>query len=171
MKPERKPPQRLFIPGPTDVLPDVMQAQTAPMIGHRSDEFESLFAKVESQLRAMFETEHRVYIVASSGSGMLEAAIRNTVRQRVLCVVNGAFGQRWAQIASSCGKDVLVLESEWNQALQPAAVRDRLIEALSDGPVDAVTVTHNETSTGILNPAEEIAHLVKSINQDTLHPG
>ena len=65
-----KPPQRLFIPGPTDVLPSVLAAQTAPMIGHRSDEFEALFAKCEAQLQTLFATTDRVFIVAASGSGL-----------------------------------------------------------------------------------------------------
>ena len=97
-----KPAQRLFIPGPTDVLPEVLAAQTAPMIGHRSDEFEALFAKCEVQLQSLFETAHRVYMVAASGTGLQEAAIRNAVGGRVLCFVNGAFSQRWHVVAVGC---------------------------------------------------------------------
>lgn len=96
-----KPPQRLFIPGPTDVLPDVLDAQSAPMIGHRSPEFESLFARTQEKLRRLFMTDQRVYLVAASGSGLMEGAVRNGVRERVLCVVNGAFGNRWMQIAGA----------------------------------------------------------------------
>lgn len=101
-----KPPQRLFIPGPTDVLPEVLEAQTAPMIGHRSDEFEALFAKCEGQLQRLFETRDRVYIVVASGSGLHEAAIRNCVGGRVVCFVNGAFSQRWHDTAVGCDKQV-----------------------------------------------------------------
>src|SRR3954465_5266304 len=90
-----KPHQRLFIPGPTDVLPEVLAAQTAPMIGHRSDEFDALYAKVEEQLKALFYTKTRVFIIAASGSALHEASIRNCVRGRVVNFVNGAFSQRW----------------------------------------------------------------------------
>src|SRR5262245_55669106 len=99
MAPTAKPAQRLFIPGPTDVLPDDLQAQAAPMIGHRSDEFEALFAKLEKQLQQLYFTQARVYILAASGSGLHEAAIRNAVSRCVLCFVNGAFSERWYQCA------------------------------------------------------------------------
>ena len=163
-----KPHQRLFIPGPTDVLPDVLEAQNAPMIGHRSDEFESLFAATQRKLRRLFMTEQRVYVVAASGSGMLEAAMRNAVNDRVLCAVNGAFGRRWLQVAKGCGKTALVLDSEWNLAVKPEQVRAALEQAMADGPVEAVSVTHNETSTGVLNPVAEIAAAVHELSPATL---
>src|SRR5690606_31030122 len=124
-----KPAQRLFIPGPTDVLPEVLAAQAAPMIGHRSDEFEALFAKLESQLRTLFETQYRVYIVAASGSAMHEAAIRNAVGGRVLNFVNGAFGQRWHETAQGCGKEAIRVDVEWNTAVKPEAVAQALEQA------------------------------------------
>lgn len=166
-----KPPQRLFIPGPTDVLPDVLAAQDAPMIGHRSDEFEALFAKCEAQLQQLFETKYRVYIVAASGSGLQEAAIRNCVSSgagRVLCFVNGAFSQRWHDVAVGCDKQVVRVDVEWNTAVKPQTVADALAAALRDGPVDAITVVHNETSTGVTSPVGEIAAVVRSISPDTL---
>ena len=163
-----KPPQRLFIPGPTDVLPEVLEAQTAPMIGHRSNEFESLFAKCERQLQELFFTSSRVYIVASSGSGLQEAAIRNGVRGRVLNFVNGAFSQRWHDVSIGCGKEAIKVDVPWNTAVKPATVADALRAALADGPVDAITVAHNETSTGVTSPIREIAAVVKSISPDTL---
>jgi aspartate aminotransferase-like enzyme len=163
-----KPPQRLFIPGPTDVLPEVLAAQTAPMIGHRSDEFEALFAKCEGQLQRLFETRSRVYIVAASGSGLQEAAIRNCVGGRVVCFVNGAFSQRWHDVAAGCDKQVTRVDVEWNTAVKPQIVADALRKALQEGPVDAVTVVHNETSTGVRSPVGEIAALVRQLSPDTL---
>jgi predicted phosphoserine aminotransferase len=163
-----KPPQRLFIPGPTDVLPDVLAAQTAPMIGHRSDEFESLFAKCEGQLQRLFETSARVYIVAASGSGLQEAAIRNCVGGRVLCFVNGAFSQRWHDVAVGCDKQVTRIDVEWNTAVKPEVVAGALREALQSGPVDAITVVHNETSTGVASPVGAIAAAVRSVSPQTL---
>ena len=163
-----KPPQRLFIPGPTDVLPDVLMAQTEPMIGHRSDEFEALFAKVEEQLKRLYYTNSRVYIVAATGTGLHEAAIRNGVRGRVLNFVAGAFGQRWHQVSVGCDKDALRVEVEWNTAVKVDDVARSLDAALREGPVDAITVVHNETSTGVISPLGEIAAAVRSLSPNTL---
>jgi predicted phosphoserine aminotransferase len=163
-----KPPQRLFIPGPTDVLPAVLAAQTAPMIGHRSDEFESLFARCETQLQQLFETTARVYIVAASGTGLQEAAIRNAVGGRVLCFVNGAFSQRWYDVAVGCDKQAVRVDVAWNTAVKPETVEAALRQAMADGPVDAVTVVHNETSTGVMSPVEAIAAAVRRVSPETL---
>ncbi len=163
-----KPNQRLFIPGPTDVLPHVLDAQTAPMIGHRSDEFEVLFGKCQEQLRQLFDTTNRVYVVAASGSGLQEAAIRNGVKDRVLNFVNGAFSQRWHQVSLGCDKRAVPIEVAWNTAVKPETVAESLSRALADGPVDAITVVHNETSTGVTSPVGEIAAVVRDISPDTL---
>jgi aspartate aminotransferase-like enzyme len=164
----KKPPQRLFIPGPTDVLPEVMAAQTTSMIGHRSDEFEELFAKVQGQLKELFYTKYRVYVVAASGSALHEASIRNCVRGRVLNFVNGAFSQRWHDAAKGCDKEVLRVDVEWNTAVKRETVRRSLEDALAAGPVDAITVVHNETSTGVISPIQEIAGVVHEISPETL---
>ena len=163
-----KPNQRLFIPGPTDVYPEVMQAMTAPMIGHRTAEFEALFAKCEAQLKQLFYTQNRVYMVAASGSGLQEAAIRNGVRDRVLNFVNGAFSQRWPQVALGCGKEAVCIDVEWNHAVKPEIVALALQRALKVGPVDAITVVHNETSTGVVSPVGEIADVVRTLSPQTL---
>lgn len=163
-----KPAQRLFIPGPTDVLPQVLAAQTAPMIGHRSDEFEALFAKCQAQLRQLYRTDSRVFIVAASGSGMQEAAIRNAVNRRVLCFVNGAFSERWYNVALGCDKDAIRVDIPWNSAVKPEQVASALIEALASGPIEAITVAHNETSTGVTSPIAEIAATVRRISPETL---
>lgn len=160
--------QRLFIPGPTDVAPEVLAAQTAPMIGHRSDEFEALFAKCEEQLRTLFYTNARVYIVAASGTGLQEAAIRNLVARRVMCFVNGAFSQRWADVALGCDKEVVRVDIPWNTAVKSEQVAEALEKALAEGPVEAITVVHNETSTGVMSPIREIAAAVRSVSPETL---
>ncbi|MCZ7573015.1 MAG: alanine--glyoxylate aminotransferase family protein [Ardenticatenaceae bacterium] len=166
-RPTTKPHQRLFIPGPTDVLPEVLAAQAAPMIGHRSDEFETLFAKVEEQLKQLFFTRNRVYILASSGSGLQEGAVRNAVRRRVISFVNGAFSQRWYDVARGCGKETIRVDVEWTTAVKPEQVGEALTAALRDGPVDAITVVHNETSTGVTSPVGAIAATVRELSPDT----
>ncbi len=163
-----KPPQRLFIPGPTDVLPQVLAAQDAPMIGHRSDEFEALFAKVQEQLKQLYYTKDRVYVLAASGSGLHEAAIRNAVSKRVLCFVNGAFSERWYTCAANCDKEAIRVDVEWNTAVKADIVTAALTKALQDGPVEAITVVHNETSTGVTSPVGEVAAAVRALSPDTL---
>ncbi len=164
----QKPPQRLFIPGPTDVLPHVLAAQTEPMIGHRSDEFEALFLKCEEMLQCLFGARGRVFIVAASGSGMQEAAIRNSVARRVLCFVNGAFSERWCNVAAGCDKEAIRVDIPWNSAVKPEQVSGALREALRDGPIEAVTVVHNETSTGVISPIDGIVAAVRELSPETL---
>ncbi len=156
---------KLFIPGPTNVRPEVLAEQTLPMIGHRTEVFETLFARVQTKLRRLFYTQSRVYVVAASGTGLQEAAIRNGVRRRVLCTVNGAFGQRWYEVAVGCGKEVVKVDIPWGQAVKPTDV----VQAIErEGPFDAVTIVHNETSTGVMNPVEDIAQAVRDAAPDTL---
>ncbi|MFC1975920.1 pyridoxal-phosphate-dependent aminotransferase family protein [Chloroflexota bacterium] len=148
----------LFIPGPTNVRLDVLEAQTEAMIGHRTAEFESLFAACEEKLKQLFFTEQRVYISASSGSGMQEAAIRNGVQKRVVNFVGGAFGNRWHLVSKGCGKEAIKVDVEWGQAVKPETV-DEVLKQYDD--VEAITVVHNETSTGVAAPLGEIAALVR----------
>lgn len=147
----------LFIPGPTNVRPDVLNAQTEAMIGHRTPDFEHLYATCEAKLKQIFFTEGRVYTSASSGSGMQEAAIRNGVSHTVVNFINGAFSTRWHQISHGCGKQAINVEVEWGQAITPELV-DTTLAAHPDA--EAITVVHNETSVGVASPVGEIAALV-----------
>ena len=148
---------KLFIPGPVDVRPEILAAQTAPMIGHRSPEYVDLQARIVPKLRPLFGTAGRIFIVTASGSGLQEAAVRNCVARRCLCLVNGAFGERWYQVALANGKQADPLEAPWGRAIRPEQVDERLRQ----GDYDAVTVVFNETSTGLLNPLQEIADVVR----------
>lgn len=160
----KRPYPRLFIPGPTEVRPEVLQAQAELMIGHRTKDLEDLFAAIQAQLRRLYETKYRVFVTASSGMGQQEAAIRNGVRDHVICFVNGAFSKRWWEVAVGCGKRVTRIDVEWGQAITPDLVADAL---RTHGPADAITVVHNETSTGVLSPVGEIAAVVREIAPDT----
>ena len=166
--PPDKPPQRLFVPGPTDVHPAALAAQAAPMIGHRSDELESLFGKCSEQLQQLYHTEARVFTVAASGSGLQEAAIRNAVERRVINFVNGAFSQRWHDVSVGCGKEAIAVQLPWCTAVKPEQVKEALQTARAEGRVDAITVVHNETSTGVASPVEAIAASVRRVSPDTL---
>lgn len=166
--PADKPPQKLFVPGPTDVHPATLAAQGAPMIGHRSEELESLFGKCSEQLQELYHTEARVFTVAASGSGLQEAAIRNAVGGRVINFVNGAFSQRWHEVSVGCGKEAIAVEVPWCTAVKPEQVEEALRGALADGPVDAITVVHNETSTGAASPIDAITVSVRRVSPETL---
>ncbi len=155
---------RMFVPGPVDVADEVLQAQTRAMIPHRSPEFEAVFQGALKKLQAVFLTEGRVFITASSGTGWQEAAIRNLVQERVLSCVNGAFGKRWYEVARSNGKQAEALEFPWETPIDPQAVA----EAVRRGGHEAVTIVHNETSTGMENPVREIAAAVRQVAPDTL---
>ncbi len=154
----------LFVPGPVDVDPQVAAAQTRPMIPHRSAAFEEMFHRVERKARGLFGTQYRVFITASSGTGLQEAAVRNLAPRRVLSCTNGAFGNRWYDVAVSNGKEVDRLETPWGHPIDPELVR----KALKERAYDILTIVHNETSTGLQNPIAEVAAAVQDVSPETL---
>ncbi|MEX2581848.1 MAG: alanine--glyoxylate aminotransferase family protein [Gemmatimonadota bacterium] len=149
---------RFFLPGPTEVHPEVLAAQNRPVIGHRGSELSALLEQLDPMLRRVFRTERPVYVSSSSATGFMEAGVRNGVRRRALALVNGAFSARFRDLVTDCGREVETYEVEWGEAHDPAEVERRLLV----GGFDAVTVVHSETSTGILNPLARIAEAVRS---------
>lgn len=150
---------KLFIPGPTEVRAEILDAQTHWMVGHRMPEAADLFASAQKKLRQVFLTGKRVYITASSGTGWQEGAVRNLVGRKVLACVNGAFADRWREVAAANGKPYEVLEAPWGEPVRPEAVAARL----AGGAFDAVTIVHNETSTGVVSPIQEIAAAIRAL--------
>lgn len=146
---------RFFLPGPTEVLPEILAAQTRPMIGHRGKGMEQLIAQMMPGLQRIFRTTRPVYICSSSATGLMEAALRNCGGQRVLSLVNGAFSERFYKIALANGCDATPLEVPPGEVHRP----DQLRQALARGSYDAVTVVHSETSTGALNPIADLAQV------------
>ncbi|MGD1995996.1 MAG: alanine--glyoxylate aminotransferase family protein [Anaerolineae bacterium] len=155
---------KLFIPGPTHVRERILQAQAAPMIGHRAPEYSELQARVTSKLQKLLDTDQRVYLFASSSTGVMEGAIRQASTKRVLNTVCGAFSKRWHQIGAANGVPCDTIEVPMGQAITPELVD----EGLSKGDYDAVTIVMNETSTGVLNPLKDIAALVREKYPDVL---
>lgn len=150
--------RKLLIPGPIQVRPDVLQAQTRPMVGHRGPEYSELQKRVIEKLRAVLGLKGgHVFLFTSSGTGGMEAAVRNLVRKRLLNVTCGAFGERWHQVARGHGIPASLLAAEWGKGNHAEDVE----AALKDG-FDAVAVTHSETSTGVLNHLDEIGQVLKS---------
>ena len=159
--------QNLRTPGPTPIPQAVRDAQAQPMIDHRGTEFAELLQETSSGLKELIGTSGEVVLLTGSGSGALEAAVVNTLSpgDRVLSVNIGAFGDRFATIASVFGAQVDALPFEWGTSASPDAVRDHLA---ANEPYRAVLVTHNETSTGVANPMRELATVVRDAPGDPL---
>jgi aspartate aminotransferase-like enzyme len=151
---------KFFLPGPTDVHPDVLAAQLHPMIGHRSGAMEQMLKKMAPQLQALARTSRTVLIGTTSATGFMEMAVRNGVRRRALSIVNGAFSDRFAQLVAAAGKECVRLEVPLGQAVEPDALRD----ALRRTPVDAVTVAHSETSTGVLQDVAALGAVTREFD-------
>ena len=154
------PRQNLRTPGPIPVPADIVEAMSEPMINHRGPEFFELFTQVTGKLKQVFMTENDLYVLTASGTGSLEASIVNTLSpgDRVLGLSAGSFGDRFCDAAEAYGAEVVREEFEWGGPIDPDRVRDLL---KTDSKIKAVLVTHNETSTGVTHPVEEIAQVVK----------
>jgi len=150
--------KKLFIPGPIEVREEILKEMGRPMIGHRTKDFEALFLNIKPKLQNLLYTKNDVLISTSSGSGFMEAAVRNCVSKKVLSCVCGAFSDKWKEIAIACGKEADVVSVEWGKAIKPEMVEEKL----SSGNYEAVHVTHCETTTGVLNPIEEISEIMKT---------
>ncbi len=147
---------QFFLPGPTEVHPDILQQLTRPMIPHRGQQMTELLSGMDEGLKKVFRTRRRVMIGTCAATGFMEMAVRSGVQHRVLSLVGGAFGARFAGIAAACGRDVVRLEVPLGQTVEP----DMLHDAVKRSSADAVTVVHSETATGALAPLEELAAVV-----------
>ena len=149
---------RFFLPGPTEVHPDILQAMMRPMIAHRGQQMVDLLESADRPLRDLFCTERPVLVGTCAATGFMEMAVRSGVRHRALCLVGGAFGERFAAIVDATGRDVIRLNVPLGNTIEP----DMLEDALRRSDVDAVTLVHSETSTGALAPLQELAAVVRS---------
>lgn len=164
-------PIHLRIPGPTPLPDAVREAGARQMINHRGPEFRELIQRVVTRLKPAFGTEQEVLILTSSGTGGLEAAVVNHLSpgDAVLGVSIGSFGDRFAEIAERYGAGVRRLEVEWGRAARPADVASALREMQRAGtPAKAVLLTHNETSTGVVNPLAELSEVVHEAAPEAL---
>lgn len=149
--------KKLFIPGPTEVREDILKAQSQPMIGHRSKEFGALYEGVVTKIKKALNTQNHVIVFTSSGTGVMEGSIRNCVKENVLCCVNGAFSDRWFKIAQACGKKAEAIKIDWGKAIKPEMIEEKL----KAKKYDAVALVHNESSTGVRAPIEQISPVMK----------
>lgn len=148
---------KLFIPGPIAVSPKTLQAMTRPMIGHRSPDFVALYQSIQPDLQELFGTKDPVYLSTSSAWGVMEGSLRNVVAQKVLNCMNGAFSDKWHDVAQRCGKSAGALKFDWGRPVDPEAVR----RELATGTYDAITLIHNETSTGTMSDLPAIMAVVR----------
>lgn len=149
---------KLSIPGPVEVSESTFRAMTRPMIGHRSKEFQALYGGLQPNLQKVFQTSRPVYLSTSSAWGVMEGAVRNLVGEgKVLNCMCGAFSDKWHDVSKRCGKRAVALQVEWGTPILPDALR----AMLAAGGFDAVTLVHNETSTGLMNPLEELCAVVR----------
>ncbi len=157
-------PNRMFVPGPVDVDDEVLQAQTRPIVPHRNKEFEEIFRNAAEKAKALFFTDSRVFIMTNSGSGAQEATVRNLADSHILAGVNGAFSERWFNVAEANGKQATKIEVPLGQAITPEMVE----EALKKQKYELVIIAQNETSTGVRNPVKEIAEVIQRVSPETL---
>jgi len=150
---------KLFIPGPTEVRPEILDAQAQWMVGHRMPECADLIGSIKPKLSRVFFTNQTVLVTASSGTGLWEAAARNCVNKKALTCVNGAFAERFSDVVEMNGKAIEVLDVPWGQPILPEPV----VERLATGEFDAVTLVHNETSTGATSPIRDIAQAIRAL--------
>jgi len=148
---------KLHIPGPVEVSEKTFKAFCAPMIGHRGQGYKDLVAKIQPQLQQLLSTKQLVYLCTSSAWGVMEGAIRNLVQKKVLNCMCGAFSDKWFDVSKKCGKQAEALQVEWGSPIRAEAIDKKL----ATGEFDALTLIHNETSTGVMSPLDEIAALKK----------
>jgi len=152
------PDKTLYIPGPTEVREDVIEAMAQPMFGHRMDRMTDLYTTIVEDTKDFLGTDNDVVVLTASGTEFWEASTLNLVDDRMLCATSGSFSERFANVAERLGTDVDRLEYEWGKAVKPEDVRAAL-EA-SDGGYDVVGCVMNESSTGVRNPIEAIGDVV-----------
>jgi aspartate aminotransferase-like enzyme len=152
------PSPKLFAPGPVDVSKETFAAMAHTMIGHRGKDFEELYGSTQPGLQELFGTARPVFLSTSSAWGVMEGALRNLGRKKVLCLCCGAFSDKWLDVAKKCGLEAEAVQVAWGAQIDPEVVRAKLAE----GGFDTVTFIHSETSTGVLNDIAAVSKVVKS---------
>ena len=148
---------KLFIPGPTNVHPDVLAKMATPMIGHRTPEASVLQKSISDKLKKLMFTENKILLSTSSGTGLMEGAIRSITLKKAIVFSTGAFGNRWHELALLNGIDADLHDEESGNPVLPETI-DRYLKT---GKYDTMAITHNETSTGVMNPLDIISEVMQ----------
>jgi len=149
---------KLFTVGPVACCPEVLEEMKLQMFSHRSEEYKKLHRETVGLLQRFMKTEYQVFLFSSTGTGFMEASVRNCVDKKMLCCVNGSFGKRFVEVAISNGKTVETIEPPLGNPIAPDLLDDKLLKCPD---VEAVAITHNETSVGLINPLKRLADVVK----------
>ena len=149
---------KLFIPGPTHVSDEILEAFKTPQIGHRTPEISELISEVIIGIQKVLNTQNHIYLVSHPATGLWEMAIRNSVKKKVLHCVNGAFSKKWVKVSDSVGVNYDVLEYNWGEGINPQDIQNKL----NTGDYDAIALVHNETSTGVMSDMNAIGSVLKN---------
>jgi aspartate aminotransferase-like enzyme len=158
--------KRLLIPGPTEVNPEILKEQARPVISHRGKEFTALYTGIINKLTNFLQLTPNFHttVTTSSGSLWFDIIGRNIVKQKALICVNGAFSQRFADTIQNCGKQTDQLEVDWGKAVKP----NMIAEKLETDNYDTLCVCHNESSTGVRNPINDIGKMIRKDYPETM---
>lgn len=148
---------KLLIPGPTIVKEETSKQLIKPLISHRQEEFASLYREIKGNLQKLFNTKNHIFFITGSGTSAMEGSIRNVVKEKILCFTNGEFGNRFIKIAQSNGLKVFPVELLYNSPITPEIVE----ENIKKYNPEAITIVHNETSTGMANPIYAMSSVLK----------
>jgi len=148
---------KLFTVGPVACYPEVLEAMGRQMVSHRSKEYLALHYETVRLLQEFISTKNQVFLFSSTGTGFMEASVRNCVRRKMLCCINGSFGERFAEVAESNGVSIVKLAPPLGEPISTTEL-DKALKENSD--VQAVALTHNETSVGLINPLKDLAAIV-----------
>lgn len=158
-------PPRLWLPGPTYVRPELLQALARPTVGHRTPTMTDMVLAIEPRLKRLFGTRQHVFVVTASGSAAWEGAIRSGVKRRWACVTNGFFSERWHDTGVDCDRETVRIGFDWGEGIDAERVADVLKKS---GPVEAVGFVHNETSTGAFCDLPEVVKAIRATQPETM---
>jgi aspartate aminotransferase-like enzyme len=153
---------KLFTVGPVACYPEVLETMGMQMMSHRSKEYQKIHYETVEQLQKFLETDYPVFLFSSTGTGFMEAAVRNCVKKKMIVCVNGSFGERFAEVGMANGREVVSITTELGEPVQPEMI-EAAIEAEPD--VEAVAITHNETSTGLINDLPKLTEVCRKYDK------
>jgi|Deesub1362A_J573_1020465.scaffolds.fasta_scaffold00233_2 aspartate aminotransferase-like enzyme len=151
--------QKLMIPGPVSLTPEVLQEMARPLIGHRTPDFEEILIKCWDNMKEIMRTKNDIILITGSGTAGMDAAIASTIEEgdECVCIMGGKFGERMADIVRSYGGIPREVKVDWGKGVDPDDV-ERVVE---ESDAKAITLTHNETSTGVIHDAKAIGEIAQ----------
>ena len=148
-----------MIPGPVELTPEVLSEMARPLMGHRTLDFEEILTQCWEDLKHVYQTKNDVILITASGTAAMDAAVASTIQKgdEFVCIGGGTFGERFLEIVKSYGGTVKEVPVEWGRTFDT----DEVEKMVSESSAKAITLTHNETSTGVLHDAAAIGRIAK----------